>query len=195
MASFDVSYKLVPHKDTVKLFKVMSGILPSFYSFSVAVVNNPVQIAEQSRRLSTSEKFTMSTSNSDGSGSLNSSMNTNLVENSELKQSMDSLEDETGLEPGSHLVDYYEAALLFHSIPELSEVSGRLLSELEGFEAGGLHMLNIFVDSELQLDYKLFQSFILNFFIWGSHPIVDYFEGKEHLTYSNNVNRSFVIHV
>lgn len=186
----DVSYKLLSKSDTIKLFKILSGILPSIYAFNVALSKNPTEVMNESQMLFNEQKASISTSNTDiMDGSLNSSMNANLVENSELKNA----EDSEGFEAGRHKVDYYEAALLFHSLPELKEVCINLLADLEEFESGGIHLLSIFIDTSIQMDYTLFQSFILNFFLWGSHPICEYFQGKEEINYTNNVSRSVVL--
>lgn len=193
--TLDVSYKFLNQSNTTKLFKILSGILPSFYSFSVAVSRNPAEVMEEVLRFTSKEKASVSTgvTNTEGINiSPNSSINTNLVENNDLKQRAEISEDEIGLDAGSHLIDYYEAAILFHAVPNLNHICNSLLTTLESFESGGLHLLNIFVDSELQMDYKLFQCFILNFFVWGSHPLVDYFEGKEDSDYCTSAARATV---
>lgn len=186
---------ILSHDDTKKLYDTLSKILPSFYAFIAAVKNSPEAfLAKAQFRNPININIPMAgikTADS-RSTSLNSSMSTNLMGNSERKEPADTLEDEADLSNNTH-IDYYDAAALFHTIPELKDIAKNLISSLQVFESGGLCLLNIFIDSGIQMNYKLLQAFILNFFIWGSHRISPYFEGKAQISYTNNIALATVV--
>lgn len=178
----------------MRVFRILENLLPSFYTFKVTLLGNPGEMMGEIHRLGSKEKSETSTkaSSEQTNGSLNSSMNSNLIEMTSPKLQTDLSDDEEKLETEAQDPKYYEAAVLFHSLPELTGICDRLLTLFEQTEAGGLHLLYIFIDNELLMDYKLFQCFILNAFIWGSTPISDYFEDKEKADYLSCVNQGLV---
>lgn len=189
----DASYQILDEKTTLRLFKVLENILPSFYSFKVNLLGNPAETLSEIHKVSS--KISVSTtanSSEQTTGSLNSSVNSNLIEITSPKTSENLSDDEEKFEIESIDPKYYEAAVMFHTVPDLSGICDRLLNLFEKTEAGGLHLLYIFIDDEIMMDFKLFQCFILNAFIWGSTPIAEYFDGKEHSKYQDCLKEAVV---
>lgn len=191
LASLDASYHILDRNSTQKLFKTLENILMAFYNFKVNMQGNPFEMLGEIHKAT--EKMSKSTTGTPESpGSLNSSVNSNLIEMSTRKTSENLSDDEEKLE--AEIVDpkYYEAAVMFHTVPDLQNVCDRVLVLFDQVEAGGLHLLNVFIDNEIVMDFKLLQCFVINAFVWGSTPIGEYFDGKEHQDYGDCVSQAFV---
>lgn len=190
----DASYQILDERTTLKLFKVLENLLPSFYTFKINLLGNPAEMMHEIHKASSKvlSSTTTGTSPDQTSNSMNSSVNTNLIELSTPKPSENLSDDEEKLENEIQDPKYYEAAVMFHTVPDLCGICDKLLTLFENVEAGGLHLLNVFTDNEILMDFKLLQCFILNAFVWGSTPIEEYFDGKEHSSYLDCLEHAVV---
>lgn len=194
--SLDASYCLVGKKDIEKVFAILGTILPAFYSFGVTAEEDAALGGEVKSADIISELNKLSSESVDAPGihqSMHKNNNSNMAQSKHTMPTSESYDEEADMEPSGYRIDYYDAAALFDSIPLLKDVNRAVLLIFAEFEAGGLDLLRIFTNTERQDKYKLLQAFILNIFLWGSHPICDYYVGKENLKYGDDVEKADVL--
>lgn len=192
--SLDTSYNILREPETRKLFQLLENLVANLYVYSSNRVNKtPQEILElHSKSMNRSRASVATNSNSDESNlGLNSTISTSLVESSDLKLKGENY-DESGLELQHRKIDYWDAIQVLCTLPEIPETLDHFLATINKLESGGLSLMRILVDKQLFMDYKLFQCFILNFFIWGSHPMTPYYPGKENIDYQNSIASSLV---